>query len=94
MAEILRATVAVVAREGLAGVTFAKVADEAGLQRTLVLHYFGSRDQLLSAFIDHTMGDTGTEILNRGSGEQPLRERVISMFGPQAYPSHDVLVVW
>lgn len=93
-AEILRATVAVVAREGLAGVTFAKVAEEAGLQRTLVLHYFGSREQLLSAFIDHAMGDVGTEILHRGSGEHSLRDRVAMMLAPGAYQRRDDLVVW
>lgn len=93
-AEILRATVAVVAREGLAGVTFAKVAEEAGLRRTLVLHYFGSREELISAFIDHAMGDVGTEILHRGSGEHSLRERVGMMLAPGAYQSRDDLVVW
>lgn len=93
-AEILGATLAVVARDGLAGVTFAKVAEEAGLRRTLVLHYFGSREQLIAAFIDHVMGDVGTEILHRGSDEHPLRDRVGMMLAPGAYRSRDDLVVW
>ncbi|MBT2423772.1 TetR family transcriptional regulator [Streptomyces sp. ISL-22] len=93
IAEILSATVGVVAREGLAGVTFAKVAEAAGLQRTLVHHYFGSRDQLIGAFIDHAVGAIGTEILSRDAGES-LHERVTSLFATGAYRSPDDLAVW
>lgn len=91
--EILRATAEVVVREGLAGVTFAKVAESAGMQRTLVLHYFGSRDELLGAFIEHAVGALGTEIFRRDPGLS-LRERVLSLFAPGAYRSHEDLVVW
>lgn len=94
MAEILRATVHVVAREGLAGVTFARVAEAAGLQRTLVLHYFGSREQLVSAFIEHAVGEIGTDILHRRSGDTALRTRIAEIFSPGTYRSHDELVVW
>lgn len=89
----MQATVSVVAHEGLAGVTFAKVAEAAGLQRTLVHQYFGSRDQLIGAFIDHAVSAIGTEILNRGSG-QSLRERVRSVFATEAYRSREDLTVW
>ena len=39
----------VVARDGLADTTIAKVAEAAGLQRTLVLHYFRDREALMTA---------------------------------------------
>lgn len=94
IAEILQATVHVVARDGMAGVTFAKVADAAGMQRTLVLHYFASREQLISAFIDHAVGAIGTEILHRRPKETPLRQRIPEIFRPGTYRSREELVVW
>jgi TetR/AcrR family transcriptional regulator, regulator of biofilm formation and stress response len=44
---LLRATVHVVAREGLRGLTYRAVAEEAGVANTLVAHHFGTRDALL-----------------------------------------------
>lgn len=93
IAEILAATTQVVAREGLSGATFAKIAAAAGMQRTLVLHYFGSRDELISAFIAHTMSAVGTEILRR-HGARPLRESVAMFFEPGAYRTEEELIVW
>jgi AcrR family transcriptional regulator len=46
---LLAATVHVVAREGLRGLTYRAVADEAGVANTLVAHHFGTRDALLQA---------------------------------------------
>ncbi|WP_051025642.1 MULTISPECIES: TetR/AcrR family transcriptional regulator [Nocardia] len=91
--EILEAAYAVVVRDGLAGVTFSKVAEAAGLQRTLVLHYFGSRDELIGAFIDHVVGAMGTEIVRRHA-DLPLRQRVTAAYAPGAYRSRDDMVVW
>jgi TetR/AcrR family transcriptional regulator, regulator of biofilm formation and stress response len=49
---LLRATVRVVAREGLRGMTYRAVAEEAGVANTLVAHHFGSRDALLQAALE------------------------------------------
>jgi TetR/AcrR family transcriptional regulator, regulator of biofilm formation and stress response len=49
---LLRATVHVVAREGLRGLTYRAVADEAGVANTLVAHHFGTRDALLQAALE------------------------------------------
>ena len=51
---LLRATVSVVARKGLRGLTFRAVAEEAGVNNTLIAHHFGNRDNLLSAALDWT----------------------------------------
>jgi TetR/AcrR family transcriptional repressor of bet genes len=90
---ILQATLGVVAKEGLDGVTFAKVAGAAGLQRTLVHHYFSSRAELIDAFIDHAVGLMGTEILHRHDG-QSLRQRIERMFATGAYRTREDMVVW
>lgn len=51
---LIRATVRVVAREGLRGLTYRAVAAEAGVANTLVAHHFGSRDALLQATLEWT----------------------------------------
>lgn len=91
--EILQAAVSVVAKEGLEGITFAKVAEAAGMQRTLVLHYFSTRAELMNAFIEHYIAKMGTEILHRFSGK-PLSEQIVMLFTPEVYRSHDDLIVW
>jgi AcrR family transcriptional regulator len=49
---LLAATVHVVAREGLRGLTYRAVAEEAGVANTLVAHHFGTRDALLQAALE------------------------------------------
>ncbi len=93
MAEILDATAGVVARDGLAGATLSNVAAAAGLQRTLVLHYFGSRDALIGAFIDHAVAAYGTAMLC-GRADESLQQRIEAMFAPGAYRTSEDLVVW
>lgn len=44
---LLAATVSVVANKGLHGLTFRAVAEAAGVQNSLITHYFGSKDGLL-----------------------------------------------
>lgn len=50
--EILRATLAVVAEKGFAGVTLRDVAAEVGVVHGLIRHYFGSREELVAAAFD------------------------------------------
>jgi AcrR family transcriptional regulator len=50
--ELLGATVRVVAAKGLRGMTFRAVAEEAGVNNTLIAHHFGSRDRLLAATLE------------------------------------------
>lgn len=49
---LLAATMRVTARKGLRGLTFRAVADEAGVNNTLIAHYFRNRDGLLSAALE------------------------------------------
>lgn len=46
---LLRAAVHVVAHKGLRGMTYRAVAEEAGVNNSLVAHHFGSRDALIAA---------------------------------------------
>ncbi|MFV0434581.1 MAG: TetR/AcrR family transcriptional regulator [Leucobacter sp.] len=49
---ILRATVQVVAELGLRGLTFRAVAARAGVNNTLIAHYFGTRESLIEAALE------------------------------------------
>jgi AcrR family transcriptional regulator len=93
IAEILHATAGVVAREGFAGATLSKVAAAVGLQRTLVLHYFGTRDALIGAFIDHAVSAYGVAML-RSAADESIQDRIGAMFARGAYRSREDLVVW
>jgi AcrR family transcriptional regulator len=93
MAQILRAMAGVVAKDGLASATLARVAEAAGLQRTLVLHYFGSRSRLLQAFVDEAVAAYGTAMLRVGE-DSTVNRRLDAMFAPGAYRDRGDLVLW
>jgi AcrR family transcriptional regulator len=52
---LLNAAIKVVARGGLRGLTYRSVAQEAGVTHGLVVHYFGSRDALIAATLEHSI---------------------------------------
>lgn len=52
---LLEAAVRVGARKGLRGLTFRAVAEEAGLNNSLIAHHFGTRDRLLAAALEWTV---------------------------------------
>jgi AcrR family transcriptional regulator len=91
--QILIAMAAVVAREGIAATTLAKVADEAGFHRTLVAHYFGDRRSLLDAFVDRVVALYGDrQIL--GGQTASIEKRVQRAFDPGHYVTREDLNVW
>ncbi|MCA4131754.1 TetR/AcrR family transcriptional regulator [Arthrobacter sp. M4] len=49
---LLAATVHVVAAKGLRGATFRAVAEQAGVNNSLVAHHFGTRDALIEAALE------------------------------------------
>ncbi|WP_246351366.1 TetR/AcrR family transcriptional regulator [Nocardia barduliensis] len=83
----------VVARDGLAKTTIANVAAAAGLQRTLVLHYFGDRRGLMEAFINEAVAVYGERML-LVDGTEPIETRLDRLFEPGAYQRRDDLVIW
>ncbi|WP_138465812.1 transcriptional regulator BetI [Poseidonocella sp. HB161398] len=51
--ELARAAHASLARHGMAGTTLARVAEEAGVSKASVLHYFRTKEDLLEAALRH-----------------------------------------
>jgi AcrR family transcriptional regulator len=67
---LLSAVVRVVAEQGLRNLTYRSVARQAGVTHALVAHHFGSRDALLEAALEHSLGESVTSITTRpGSGD-------------------------
>ena len=53
--EILNAFYRCVARYGLEGSTLERIAEESGLKRSLVRHFVGNRDELISLLVDRVL---------------------------------------
>lgn len=85
--EILQAYEACVARYGLEGATQERIAEEAGVKRTLLRHYLGNRDDMIDALIDHVIDkfDAGTtlliEVLPEKNRIPPLLDILYGHFG-------------
>jgi AcrR family transcriptional regulator len=90
--EILEAMRRVAGHQGLAGVTVTNVAEAAGVQRTLVFHYFGDRQSLIGAFIEHAVGAYGEQQVLGGQGD--IAVRVDRAFAPGFYETDEDLAIW
>ncbi|GAA2007220.1 TetR/AcrR family transcriptional regulator [Microbacterium ulmi] len=59
-AQIIAATIEVIAREGVAGATFARIREHARLSSTrLISYHFDSKEALLQAVLQHVIGQAG-----------------------------------
>ena len=75
-ADILAATLRVIAREGLAETTTRKIAAEAEVNQATLRYYFGSKDDLLFAVLQEMMRMTG-EVVQAGiSSSNELSEAI------------------
>jgi TetR/AcrR family transcriptional regulator, regulator of biofilm formation and stress response len=67
---LLAAAVRVVATRGLRHLTYRSVAQEAGVAHGLVAHHFGTRDSLLEAALEFSLGNSvGSISAKPGSGD-------------------------
>ena len=62
--QILAAFMECIRHNGLADSTIARVAEEAGLQRTLIFHYFGNRETLITSVITRIVDNYAQGMLN------------------------------
>lgn len=62
-AQILDATIAVVAEEGFARATFARIAEKADLSSTrLISYHFAGKDDLVAALVEHVVSGIGEHV--------------------------------
>jgi DNA-binding transcriptional regulator YbjK len=85
-AEIIDATLAIVERDGAAGVTHRTVAKQAGIATSLSLYYFATLDDLLVAALS-SVADSYTERIRQiidqpGDKLRGLAELIVESAGP------------
>ena len=73
--EILDAIERCVIRDGVNGATLEKIAEEAGMRRSLLRHNIGNRDQLIEAFLDRFFRNSDKEV-ERMLGYLPEQGRI------------------
>jgi AcrR family transcriptional regulator len=62
-AQILDATIAVVAEEGFAKASFVRIAEQAGLSSTrLISYHFAGKDDLVAALVEHVVRGIGDHV--------------------------------
>ena len=70
-AQILDATIEVIAAEGFAGASFKRIAEHAGLSSTrLISYHFAGKDELMAALVEHVVADIGEHVGARVMAEQ------------------------
>lgn len=95
-AEIVDAVQRCIVRDGLAETTMAKVADEAGMQRSAISHFLGNRDDVITAAIERSC-DYYVALILEIVAEHPPAERARALVdeligGRRAAP--DAMVVF
>ena len=93
--QIIEALERCVARYGVEGATLERVADEAGLTRSLIRHNVGNRDALLEALVERFLVRSGgrlDELISALPEEERLEVLIAWLFDPQYADSTDVLV--
>lgn len=82
---LLEATVRVVAEHGLHGMTFRKVAGEAGVNNSLVAHHFGSLQALAAAALEWSAATAtrDSHLPTFAESEEDYREALVSTLRSQ-----------
>lgn len=76
-AQILDATIEVIAREGFASASFKRIADRAGLSSTrLISYHFAGKDELMSALVEHVVAGIGEHVGAMVMAEETPRGRL------------------
>ncbi len=76
-AQILDATIAVVAEDGFGRATFARIAERGGLSSTrLISYHFTGKDELVAALVEHVVAGIGTHVGARVSTATTARGRL------------------
>jgi AcrR family transcriptional regulator len=88
---ILDAAIAVIARRGVRGFRVEQVAEEAGVAVSLLYYYFGSRNGLVQATLEHANERAAATIRAGGSGRETVELTLLAELDPEA---RDTSVVW
>jgi AcrR family transcriptional regulator len=92
-AAILDAAIGAIARRGVRGLRVEEVAETAGVAVSLLYYYFGSRNGLVRATLDHANERATAIPSDAGSGYEQVERTLLAEFDA---PTHvrDTSVVW
>lgn len=79
---LLAAVIKITAAKGLRGVTFRAVAEAAGVNNTLIVHYFGNRDSLLEAALEWSVEHSieATDLAQYAEDGRGFRKSLVDAF--------------
>lgn len=93
--QLLEAFIACIPENGVDGTSLEKIAEKAGVTRSIIRHYIGNRDVLIAELIDHIVKTSLVEferMLN--DPEMPVQERVHNaLFAPRADWQTDKIIL-
>lgn len=96
-AALLKATIDEIGAQGSLGVTVAQIARRAGMSPALAHHYFGTKDDIFLATMQHILSVYGAEVRNALAVAQGPRARLEAIihagFGPSNY-DEAVIASW
>lgn len=89
---LIEATISVVAKKGMRGLTFRAVAEEADVNNSLVAHHFGNRDGLIEAAfnrsIEGSIHDSGLGTF--AESKEIFTETLLSLLNTEAEQKNEV----
>ncbi|MCT7654785.1 TetR family transcriptional regulator [Oceanimonas sp. NS1] len=96
-ADLIAATLRVIAREGVRGATVRSISKEADVTQGLIRYYFKSKDELIAAAYETYMGDlvNAADAASQGSGS--ARRRLAKFVQVSLEPpvtSHASVAIW
>lgn len=93
--EILQAFERCVAAYGVEGATLERLAEEAGLRRSLIRHYVGNRDELINALLERYIreSDRQTALLMNNLPEKNAAETMVEYLFDDSYYDHNYSLV-
>ena len=74
--QILAAALGLLRQRGIAGLTMASIAEEAGISRPALYHYFADIDSVLAAWVGREVERSVTELVGRAAGVADPAERL------------------
>jgi AcrR family transcriptional regulator len=72
--QILEAVEKSITKNGLAGTTLSRIAESAGVQQSLIAHYFGNKEAVISAAVERTLGNFRAGFEETLRGVPPARQ--------------------
>lgn len=94
--QILEAFEICVVKYGLAGSTLERIAEEAGVKRSILRHYIGNRDALLDAFLEkvvHRYREELRLLFREIRGEDKIEQLLGILFPDVPYHALDSIIV-